>query len=104
MAEFPSGLEASQAWKIPGAGCTRDIVVHDPSGREPYRDGPYDDITYRRPLNQMVERIERDGLDAFLRSARLEEGRLGPVSRRFRLILWQDTAPFFSRMTFWRRR
>ena len=45
------------------AGMKRDIVIYDPSGTEFYRDGPYDNITYRRPINQLVERIERHGLD-----------------------------------------
>ena len=86
------------------AGMKRDIVIYDPSGTEFYRDGPYDNITYRRPINQLVERIERHGLDAVLRNARLEEGHLGPVRRRSRLTLWQETAPYVSRIRSWRRR
>jgi hypothetical protein len=60
----------------------RDLVVRESeSQQEVYREGPYDGITVARPMDQLIQEINKVGLDQFLRTHRLEEGRVGPVRR-----------------------
>jgi hypothetical protein len=59
----------------------RDIVIHDASrSRELYREGPYDGITVKNPLNRIVAEIEADGIDQFLFKRQAAESRIGPLS------------------------
>lgn len=59
----------------------RDIVVRDASdGRELYREGPYNAVTVRRPLEGILEELGNSGLDQFLRKRNLEQSRIGPIS------------------------
>jgi len=61
------------------SGARRDIVVQDASDREVYREGPYDEITFDRPMQRIVGEIRREGLEHWLRSERINNKQLGPV-------------------------
>jgi hypothetical protein len=59
QASTPSGMLAVQ----------RDVVVWDEAHEHLlYRDGPYDSITVKRPLERIVEELNRVGVDAFVSS------------------------------------
>jgi hypothetical protein len=59
----------------------RDIVIQDASqSRELYREGPYDGITVKNPLDRIVAEIRADGIDQFLFKRQAEESRIGPLS------------------------
>ena len=48
-------------------GVKRDIVVWDQAHEHQlYRDGPYDAITVKRPLERIVAELNRDGTDKFV--------------------------------------
>jgi hypothetical protein len=59
----------------------RDIVIQDASrSRELYREGPYDGITVKNPLDRIVAEIRADGIDRFLFKRQAAESRIGPLS------------------------
>src|ERR1700733_11374415 len=61
-------------------GFEQDIVVKDgPHGQELYREGPFDNITVKRPMKRIAAEIEAHGLEAFVRRKRIENAQLGPV-------------------------
>jgi hypothetical protein len=59
----------------------RDIVIQDASrSRELYREGPYDGITVKSPLDRIVAEIRADGMDRFLFKRQAAESRIAPLS------------------------
>jgi hypothetical protein len=62
-------------------GVEQHIVVKDgPHGQELYREGPFDAVTVRRPLQSIAAKIEAVGLAVFLRRKHIENAQLGPVN------------------------
>jgi hypothetical protein len=60
----------------------RDIVVWDEAHEHQlYRDGPYDAITVKRPLERVVAELNRDGTDKFITSCGGGESRIVSVTR-----------------------
>jgi len=60
----------------------RDIVVWDEAHEHQlYRDGPYDAITVKRPLEKVVAELNRDGTDKFITSCGGGESRIVSVTR-----------------------
>jgi hypothetical protein len=55
----------------------RDIVVRDTTGRELYREGPYDGTSVERSMERIVAQIEKLGLEGFMRDRHRESGQLG---------------------------
>jgi hypothetical protein len=60
----------------------RDIVVWDEAHEHQlYRDGPYNSITVSRPLERIVEQLNRDGVDEFISSRGGGQSRIVSVTR-----------------------
>jgi hypothetical protein len=60
----------------------RDIVIWDEAHeRQLYRDGPYDAITVKRPLERIVAELNRDGAGKFITSHGGGESRIISVTR-----------------------
>jgi hypothetical protein len=58
--------------------------------RELYREGPYSNVTVQVPRRKIVSEIERTGIDEFIRSRRVENAQLGPVSAPSGRLLFPD--------------
>lgn len=60
------------------SGVYRDIVIIDSSGkRELYREGPYDAISVKNPLDRILREIREVGLDEFLHSRHVAKAGVG---------------------------
>jgi hypothetical protein len=61
-------------------GLEEDIVVQDGSrGQEMYREGPFDNVTVRRPFQRITTAIAAEGSESFMRRRRIENAQPGPV-------------------------
>jgi hypothetical protein len=71
---------------------SQDIVVRDDSGRELFREGPYDRITLPRATDRLLDEIQRDSLSAFIRDKQRSAGQLGAVdSPSGNMTMWGFT-------------
>ena len=62
-------------------GALQDIVILDDTRkRELFREGPYDNISVRVPLQRTRIEIARLGLDEFLRARQIEDAQIGPLT------------------------
>ena len=62
-------------------GALQDIVILDERReRELFREGPYNNISVRIPLQRARTEIARLGLDEFLRTRQIENAQIGPLT------------------------
>jgi hypothetical protein len=55
------------------------VIISEDTQRELYREGPYRGGGIQPAVDRIVRDISKEGLEPFLRSHQIDQGRLGPV-------------------------